>query len=38
MRQDRNGVLYWKGDNTDWLNILHPIGKRLATLGVKNPA
>ncbi|KAG6953071.1 hypothetical protein JG688_00012996 [Phytophthora aleatoria] len=22
MRRDRNGALYWKGDNTDWLEIL----------------
>ncbi|KAG3063215.1 hypothetical protein PI125_g24387 [Phytophthora idaei] len=32
MRRDRNGALYWKGDNTDWLDILHRISKRLATL------
>ncbi|KAG2826745.1 hypothetical protein PC116_g1291 [Phytophthora cactorum] len=32
MRRDRNGALYWKGDKTDWLDILHRIGKRLATL------
>ncbi|KAF4139019.1 Shikimate / quinate 5-dehydrogenase [Phytophthora infestans] len=38
MRQDRNGSPYWKGDNTDWLGILRPITKRLATLSVKKPA
>ncbi|ETN00833.1 shikimate-5-dehydrogenase [Phytophthora nicotianae INRA-310] len=38
MRQDRNGAPYWKGDNTDWLGILRPISKRLATLGVNKPA
>ncbi|KAG2809568.1 hypothetical protein PC113_g14779 [Phytophthora cactorum] len=24
MRRDRNGTLYWKVDNTDWLEILRP--------------
>lgn len=36
VRQDRNGSPYWIGDNTDWLGILRPIRKRLATL--KKPA
>lgn len=38
MREDRNGSQYWKGDNTDWLGILRPIRKRLATLSAKKPA
>ncbi|KAG6944344.1 hypothetical protein JG687_00017922 [Phytophthora cactorum] len=25
MRRDHNGALYWKGDNTDWLDILRTI-------------
>ncbi|RMX68968.1 hypothetical protein KXD40_003448 [Peronospora effusa] len=38
VREDRNDSVYWKGDNTDWLGILRPISKRLATLSVKKPA
>ncbi|KAE9312852.1 Pentafunctional AROM polypeptide [Phytophthora fragariae] len=38
MREDRNGSPYWKGDNTDWLGILRPISKRLATLRARKPA
>ncbi|RLN59111.1 hypothetical protein BBJ29_003958 [Phytophthora kernoviae] len=38
MREDRNGSPYWKGDNTDWLGILRPISKRLATLSTTKPA
>lgn len=33
IREDRfDGVVRWKGDNTDWLGILRPITKRLAGL------
>ncbi|KAI9915839.1 hypothetical protein PsorP6_007566 [Peronosclerospora sorghi] len=38
VRGDRNGLAYWKGDNTDWLGILRPIRKRLLALSVQKPA
>ncbi|RLN53644.1 hypothetical protein BBJ28_00010710 [Nothophytophthora sp. Chile5] len=38
MREDRSGSPRWKGDNTDWLGILRPISKRLATLNADKPA
>lgn len=37
VREDRNGSPYWKGDNTDWLGILRPISKRLASFSVSKP-